>query len=101
MLIILIIFIVGFTPALISAWISLRARHRFQGQLEWALETTAQRGVSAYCDRNPDVHYTEGLGYVIGDISCQMNARSPYLRCAINPLGPCTTCPNYQPRCLT
>jgi len=31
----------------------------------------------------------EGVGYLIGDISCQFNARSGYLRCAVNPQGPC------------
>jgi len=34
------------------------------------------------------VHYLEGVGYLIG-ISCQFNARSSYLRCAVNPQGPC------------
>lgn len=32
----------------------------------------------------------------IGDISCNYNARSPYLRCAVNPEGPCENCPHYQ-----
>jgi hypothetical protein len=43
-----------------------------------------------------DYHFVEGLGYIIGDLSCQFNARSPYLRCAINPAGPCKECPAYQ-----
>ncbi|WP_242057062.1 MULTISPECIES: DUF6464 family protein [Oscillatoriales] len=34
----------------------------------------------------------------IGDTSCKFNARSPYLRCTVNPLGPCQDCPHYQPR---
>ncbi len=43
-----------------------------------------------------DYHYVEGLGYMVGDLSCQFNARSPYLRCAINPSGPCDGCPSYE-----
>jgi hypothetical protein len=30
--------------------------------------------------------------WVIGDAQCKFNARSPLLRCAVNPLGPCTGC---------
>lgn len=36
----------------------------------------------------------------IGDLSCQYNARSPLLRCAIKPEGPCR-CEHYQPRSLS
>ena len=28
----------------------------------------------------------------IGDVRCVYNARSPYLRCAIHPMGPCEGC---------
>ena len=34
--------------------------------------------------------------YYIGDINCRNNAHSPYIRCAINPSGPCETCPHYE-----
>lgn len=45
----------------------------------------------------PDRYYLEGVGYLIGDISCQFNARSGYLRCAVNPQGPCQGCRYYNP----
>lgn len=32
---------------------------------------------------------------VIGDPSCLYNARTPLLRCAVHPLGPCQGCPDY------
>jgi hypothetical protein len=32
----------------------------------------------------------------IGDRSCQFNARSPIIRCAVNPTGPCEGCQHYQ-----
>jgi hypothetical protein len=31
----------------------------------------------------------------IGNQNCKQNARSPYLRCSINPSGPCEGCPEY------
>ena len=34
----------------------------------------------------------------IGDPRCRFNAHSSYLRCAVNPSGPCETCPHYQPK---
>ncbi|MDJ0743158.1 MAG: DUF6464 family protein [Xenococcaceae cyanobacterium MO_167.B27] len=32
----------------------------------------------------------------IGDLSCIYNARSPYIRCAVNPCGSCQDCPYYR-----
>jgi Family of unknown function (DUF6464) len=46
----------------------------------------------------PEVQYIEGVGELIGDITCKFNARSTYLRCAVNPDGPCQGCRHYQPR---
>lgn len=44
----------------------------------------------------PDLHYVEGVGYVIGDLSCRYNAVSSQLRCAVNPQGPCSDCSSYE-----
>jgi Family of unknown function (DUF6464) len=43
-----------------------------------------------------DRYYLEGVGYLIGDISCKFNARSGYIRCAVNPSGPCQDCRYYE-----
>lgn len=32
----------------------------------------------------------------IGDVSCRHNANSKFLRCAINPCGPCNECGDYE-----
>lgn len=32
----------------------------------------------------------------IGDVSCKWNARSPYIRCAIDPSGECEGCKDYE-----
>ncbi|MGL5939648.1 MAG: DUF6464 family protein [Waterburya sp.] len=36
--------------------------------------------------------------YFIGDTTCINNANSPYLRCAVNPSGPCEGCVHYEQR---
>jgi len=36
--------------------------------------------------------------YFIGDTTCVNNARSPYIRCAINPEGPCDDCIHFEKR---
>jgi Family of unknown function (DUF6464) len=35
------------------------------------------------------------VGY-LGDTSCQFNAHSPFIRCAVNPSGPCQNCTYYE-----
>ncbi|MGD1928123.1 MAG: DUF6464 family protein [Leptolyngbyaceae cyanobacterium] len=96
MLIVLLVFGLSLVPALISAWISLRARDRVQADFGRAMAVAAQRGFKAAIQRDRDLNYVEGLGYVIGDFTCQMNARSPYLRCAMNPTGPCHGCQYFE-----
>lgn len=36
--------------------------------------------------------------YFIGDTTCINNANSPYIRCAVNPSGPCEGCVHYEQR---
>ena len=45
-----------------------------------------------------DRYYLEGVGYIIGDITCEFNAQSSYIRCAVNPPGPCENCHHYSKR---
>jgi Family of unknown function (DUF6464) len=45
--------------------------------------------------RDPEEQYIEGIGYIIGNVSCKYNARSPYMRCAVNPSGLCEGCRHY------
>lgn len=96
MLVIAIIFIIGLTPAVISAVMTVRANRREKNQ-ELA-SMSSGNGVQALLDRDKDLQYIEGVGYLIGDITCELNARSPYLRCAVNPMGPCDGCQTYEPK---
>lgn len=34
----------------------------------------------------------------LGEPSCRFNAHSPYIRCAVNPMGPCQDCLSYEPK---
>jgi hypothetical protein len=43
-----------------------------------------------------DNQFIEPERYSIGDVTCQFNAHSPYIRCAVNPSGPCQNCPHYE-----
>ena len=48
---------------------------------------------SMYRDRRRPV-----TKYFIGDTNCANNAQSPYIRCAINPEGPCDECVHFEKR---
>ncbi|MEM6838952.1 MAG: DUF6464 family protein [Cyanobacteria bacterium P01_C01_bin.120] len=96
MVIVLLIFGLSLVPALIATWISVRARNRTQAEFGRAMEAATHQGLKATIQRDRDLNYVEGLGYIIGDFSCEMNARSPHIRCAMNPCGPCGGCQFYE-----
>ncbi|MEM9772335.1 MAG: DUF6464 family protein [Cyanobacteria bacterium P01_D01_bin.73] len=102
-------FVIAIAPA-IAALLSLR---QIQAQRMAAIANTrlarrlARRLVAASMVNSvaggrspvpddPEAIYIPDFGFVIGDISCQFNGRSPYLRCAVNPDGPCANCRSYQ-----
>jgi hypothetical protein len=92
----LLILMVGLTPSLVSLWIMRQADAQAQERLRHALEAIANRGLPSL-QPIPDLRYVEGIGLLIGDFTCRYNARSRYLRCAINPSGPCEGCRQYDP----
>lgn len=55
--------------------------------------------IRAYVRELTELELGTGTGQVMGDPSCAFNARSPLLRCAVNPLGPCEGCNDYEKRC--
>ncbi len=97
MLIIVLIFVVGLAPAFISAYLSIREDRAGKG-CDSVGSAGMRSGLAQLMDGNDDLHYVDGMGYMIGDITCDLNARSPYLRCAINPMGPCDGCSAYAPK---
>ncbi len=60
------------------------------------VDTTSNRRFYKRISRDPEEQYVAGVGYVIGDLSCNFNARSPYIRCAVNPGGLCQDCRYYE-----
>lgn len=78
------------------AFLVLQRRHRYQlrnGRYELAsvaLQVKRQK-------QPTDARWWNG-GWVIGDPSCRFNARSPLLRCAVLPDGPCDQCAHHSAR---
>ena len=93
-----LIIAIGLLPALLSLIVGLRARSDYQTEILLATDFAAGERLRRIRvrPRDPDEHYVDGMGLVIGDITCQMNARSPFLRCAANPSGPCDGCREYE-----
>jgi hypothetical protein len=103
----LLVIAIGFLPSLFSLWIirktHLRTRLRMR---QAAMNVTGVRVRQDIRQVEGDAcgnsigerYYLEGVGYLVGDISCKFNARSGYIRCAVNPNGPCQGCRHYEPR---
>ena len=77
-----------------GSFLVLQRRHRYRlrnGRYELssvALQVRRQQ-------QPVDAHWWNGR-WVIGDPSCRFNARSPLLRCAVLPDGPCERCAHRQ-----
>ncbi|MDJ0618009.1 MAG: DUF6464 family protein [Calothrix sp. MO_192.B10] len=72
----------------------LERRHKYQLRSgRYRLHKIALYVQSA---KRPDEKSLVHGRWVIGDASCNYNAHSEIIRCAINPDGPCESCRNYQ-----
>jgi hypothetical protein len=82
-----------------GSFLVLQRRHRYRlsnGRYELssvALQVRAQR-------QPADAQWWNGR-WVIGDPRCVFNARSPLLRCAVLPEGPCERCSHFSNSALT
>ena len=90
-----LIFLVGLTPA-VAAWLVYRQGYLPRRAVRRASYPSRPRQALPSAPGDPERRYIRGVGYMIGDISCRYNARSGYLRCAVNPMGPCKGCSLYQ-----
>jgi len=84
----LFILLIGLTPCFLSRVILNKAKQR------WETRLTQIRNRA----RPTDYPIPVRRAYGVGDLNCVYNARSPYLRCAVNPSGPCHNCRAYHPR---
>jgi hypothetical protein len=94
MIIALLILLIGLSPSIVSL-VMLRHDNRAQARLNYTFDAVVSQR-SPRLRLPPDATYIEQFGYVIGDISCRFNARSPHVRCAVNPSGPCQDCSHYE-----
>lgn len=83
------------TPWLISLWILHKAQARTRERFITARLAVRHRVIPT-TSTTPEQQYIEGVGYIIGDLTCKFNARSSHIRCAVNPLGPCQDCAYYE-----
>ncbi|MEO0771083.1 MAG: DUF6464 family protein [Cyanobacteria bacterium J06649_4] len=99
-MLIVLVLAAGLLPLVMSLVVGYCARKSFQRNLQLATDFAVNERFrhTVRRDRNPDEHYVDGMGLVIGDITCQLNARSPFIRCAANPFGPCEGCIEYEGR---
>lgn len=87
----------GMIPAMFSILIMRKAEAQARERLQTAMNAATQRSLrQLHYSLSSDHQYVEGIGYLVGDITCRFNARSAYLRCAVNPSGPCKHCPYYD-----
>ncbi len=94
----ILIFVIGLIPALFSLLLMRKAEVQAREQLRAAVNAPVSHRFGRYYGYPlaSDHRYVEGVGYIFGDLTCRFNARSPYLRCAVNPSGPCKECPYYE-----
>ncbi|MBW4449043.1 MAG: hypothetical protein KME38_19830 [Spirirestis rafaelensis WJT71-NPBG6] len=98
----LLVIAVGFLPSLFSLWMIRKSHMRRETQMRQAGMSFPRRQLGQNSRLNlSDRYYLEGVGYLIGDISCRYNAKSGYVRCAVNPSGPCEGCRYYEAREFT
>lgn len=81
---------------LAGSWLSYCQRSRLRSRRLTINESSSNRRFYKRMNRDPEEQYIEGVGYVIGDLTCTYNARSPYIRCAVNPDGLCQDCRHYH-----
>jgi hypothetical protein len=104
----IVLIIIGFLPSLWSLWVIRKTQQRTRARSRQIAHNYSQiqqqiRPIESDCAERStggDRYYLEGVGYLVGDISCKFNARSSYVRCAVNPSGPCQDCRHYEQRDL-
>ncbi|NJR23237.1 MAG: hypothetical protein HC786_14295 [Richelia sp. CSU_2_1] len=99
MLTAILVLFLGLTPWLLSLWVMRKAQTQASERIAAArlavrVRPLPTQGIPA------DRTYIEGVGYLVGDITCEYNARSSYIRCAVNPSGPCKDCSQYKARTI-
>jgi hypothetical protein len=103
-----LILLLSILPSLVYLLIFRRAKERWQMRLRRAqilsvYNEREQSDDNSYSYHNSsysldDYRRRPVTKYFIGDTTCVNNANSPYIRCAVNPDGPCEGCVHYEER---
>ncbi|AKG20609.1 DUF6464 family protein [Calothrix sp. 336/3] len=72
----------------------LERRHRYQ--LKSGRYRLQKIALYVQCAKRPEEKSFIHGRWVVGDASCQYNALSEIIRCAVNPEGPCESCRYYE-----
>ena len=100
-----LILVLSILPSLVYLLISKKAKKRWQARLRRPHNLSNHRGYHSRLSRNSyygNDSYPQRdrrrpvTKYFIGDTTCINNAHSPYIRCAVNPEGPCNECSHYE-----
>ncbi|MEM7760955.1 MAG: DUF6464 family protein [Cyanobacteria bacterium P01_A01_bin.40] len=101
-----LILLLSILPSLVYLLIFQKVKKRWQTRLRRAQIVTGyhhnyrdRTHRDIYSNRNSHSlreHRRPVTKYFIGDTTCINNAHSPYIRCAINPDGPCDDCIHYE-----
>jgi len=101
-----LILVLSTVPSLIYLLIRKKAKKRWQARLRRAQNLNyyhqsyrgrLNRNYGYSSDAYPRSDRRRPVTkYFIGDTNCINNAHSPYIRCAINPEGPCDECKHFE-----
>jgi Family of unknown function (DUF6464) len=72
----------------------LERRHRYQ--LKGGRYNLHKIAIYVQSAQRPSESTLVNGRWVVGDATCQYNARSEIIRCAVNPEGPCNSCRHYN-----
>jgi Family of unknown function (DUF6464) len=78
-----------------KTYVVLERHHRYQ--LQSGRYKLSKVALYLQTATRPDEQSLVDGEWVVGDASCLYNAKSPLIRCATNPTGPCEGCRYYLP----
>ncbi len=95
--IILIILLISLVPSLLYLVLLPKFKRGWQRRPRYRPRAFERRRRGSTCQPDDEWEQVEEIhSYFIGNLSCRYNARSPYIRSAVNPSGPCDDCPHYE-----
>ncbi len=93
-----LILFLSILPSIVYLLIFRKVKRQWRSRLRRARLMTVENRPDSLPSYYHDDRASEATRYFIGDTSCLYNAHSPYMRCAVNPSGPCKDCSHYQPK---